>query len=298
MSSVLRELENESIYIIREAVAESQNPVLLYSIGKDSSVLLHLLMKAFSPSKPPVPLLHIDTTWKFREMITFRDRRARELGVKLLTYTNPEGKRRGITPFSTSSGHYTAIMKTEALKQALDLHGFDIIIGGARRDEERSRAKERVFSVRDAGHKWNPRFQRPEFWDMYNCRVMNGQTIRVFPLSNWTELDIWLYIREERIPIVPLYYAAERPVVTRDGMLIMVDDDRFPLRENEKAEMKQVRFRTLGCYPLTAAVESRATTISDIVEEIFNTEYSERVGRLIDHDEPGSMEQKKVRGYF
>ncbi|MCL5267440.1 MAG: sulfate adenylyltransferase subunit CysD [Bacteroidetes bacterium] len=298
MNPVLRDLENESIYIIREAIAESQNPVLLYSIGKDSSVLLHLLLKAFYPAKPPVPLLHIDTTWKFKDMIAFRDRRARELGINLLTYTNSEGLRQGINPFSTSSSHYTAIMKTEALKQALDLHGFDMIIGGARRDEEKSRAKERVFSVRDMDHRWDPRSQRPEFWDLYNCRLMKGQTIRVFPLSNWTELDVWLYIHEEQIPIVPLYLAAQRPVVLRDGMLIMVDDDRFKLAEDEKIELKQVRFRTLGCYPLTAAIESNAKTVSDIVDEIFRVDRPERAGRLIDHDEPNSMEEKKVRGYF
>lgn len=298
MDPVLRNLENESIYIIREAIAESQNPVLLYSIGKDSSVLLHLALKAFYPARLPFPLLHIDTTWKFKEMIEFRDRRARELGIDLLTYTNNEGIRQGITPFSTSSSHYTTIMKTEALKQALDLHGFGMIIGGARRDEEKSRAKERVFSVRDIDHRWDPRAQRPEFWDLYNCRLRKGQTIRVFPLSNWTELDIWLYIHEERIPIVPLYFAAERPVVKRDGMLIMVDDERFKLAAGEKVETKQVRFRTLGCYPLTAAVESDAKTVPDIVDEVYRTDHSERSGRLIDHDEPNSMEEKKVRGYF
>ena len=298
MNQVLRDLENESIYIIREAVAESQKPVLLYSIGKDSSVLLHLLMKAFYPSKPPLPLLHIDTTWKFKEMIAFRDRRARELGVNLLTYTNKDGLKQGISPFSTSSSHYTSVMKTEALKQALDLHGFDMIIGGARRDEERSRAKERIFSLRDTDHRWDPRSQRPEFWDLYNCRLMRGQTIRVFPLSNWTELDIWLYILEKEIPVVPLYFAAERPVVNRDGMLIMVDDDRFKLVTGERVERKRVRFRTLGCYPLTAAVESNATTVPEIVDEVFSVDYSERAGRLIDFDEPNSMEEKKIRGYF
>lgn len=298
MSQVLRDLEYESIYIIREAIAESQNPVLLYSIGKDSSVLLHLLMKAFYPVKPPVPLLHIDTTWKFKEMIEFRDRTARELGISLLTYTNAEGIRLGIDPFSTSSNHYTAVMKTEALKQALDKHGFDMIIGGARRDEEKSRAKERIFSVRDADHGWNPRSQRPEFWNLYNCRLMKGQTIRVFPLSNWTELDVWLYIYEEDIPVVPLYFAAERPVVKRDGMLIMVDDNRFKLGLNEKTEMKHIRFRTLGCYPLTAAIESGARTVPEIIEEVFSADHSERSGRLIDYDEQNSMEEKKVRGYF
>lgn len=298
MNPVLRNLEDESIYIIREAVAESQNPVLLYSIGKDSSVLLHLAMKAFYPAKPPLPLLHIDTTWKFREMIAFRDRRSKELGVNLLTYTNVEGVRQGINPFSTSSSLYTAVMKTEALKQALDLHGFDIIIGGARRDEEKSRSKERVFSLRDAEHRWNPKAQRQEFWNLYNCRLLKGQTIRVFPLSNWTELDIWLYIREEGIPIVPLYFAERRPVVKREGVLIMVDDDRFRLAEHEKIEFREVRFRTLGCYPLTAAIESGAKTVSDIISEVLRSDRSERSGRLIDHDEPNSMEEKKVRGYF
>ena len=298
MNPVLRNLEDESIYIIREAVAESQNPVLLYSIGKDSSVLLHLAMKAFYPARPPFPLLHIDTTWKFREMTAFRDRRAKELGVNLLTYTNVEGIRRGINPFSTSSSLYTAVMKTEALKQAFDLHGFDIIIGGARRDEEKSRAKERVFSLRDVDHRWNPKAQRPEFWNLYNCRLLKGQTIRVFPLSNWTELDIWLYIQEEQIPVVPLYFSAQRPVVERDGMLIMVDDGRFKLAEREKIQFRQVRFRTLGCYPLTAAIESDAKSVSDIITEVLRSDRSERSGRLIDLDEPNSMEEKKVRGYF
>lgn len=298
MHSVLKNLEDESIYIIREAIAESQNPVFLYSIGKDSSVLLHLAMKAFYPARIPFPLLHIDTMWKFREMIAFRDRTARELGVKLLVYTNADGLRQGIDPFSTNSNYYTSVMKTEALKQALDLYGYDFIIGGARRDEERSRAKERVFSLRQDGHRWDPRTQRPEFWDLYNSRLQKGQTMRVFPLSNWTELDIWLYIHEEHIPIVPLYFAAPRPVVNRDGMLIMVDDDRFRFAENETPEVKQVRFRTLGCYPLTAAIESNAKTIPEIIDEVFTADNSERTGRLIDHDEPNSMEEKKVRGYF
>lgn len=298
MHPVLKSLEDESIYIIREAIAESQNPVLLYSIGKDSSVLLHLAVKAFSPAGIPFPLLHIDTTWKFREMIAFRDRTAKELGIRLLTHTNPDGLRRGINPFSTSSNYYTAVMKTEALKQALDLYGFDIIIGGARRDEERSRAKERVFSLRQAGHRWDPRAQRPEFWNLYNTRLRKGQTMRVFPLSNWTELDIWLYIHEENIPIVPLYFAAPRPVVRRDGTFIVIDDDRFRFRKNESPEIRQVRFRTLGCYPLTAAVESNARTVPEIIDEVFTADNSERAGRLIDHDEPNSMEEKKVRGYF
>lgn len=298
MHPVLRNLENESIYIIREAISESQSPVLLYSIGKDSSVLLHLALKAFSPAKLPLPLLHIDTTWKFREMIGFRDRIAKEMGLNLLTYTNTEGIREGINPFSTGSVRYTTVMKTEALKQALDMHGFDIIIGGARRDEEKARAKERVFSLREAGHRWDPRAQRPEFWNLYNSRLQKGQTMRVFPLSNWTELDIWLYINAENIPVVPLYFAAPRPVVVRDGELIVIDDDRFIFRKDEKPETRLVRFRTLGCYPLTAAIESDAKTVPQIVDEVFRTEYSERAGRLIDHDEPNSMEAKKVRGYF
>ncbi len=298
MGPVLRRLEDESIYIIREAISESQNPVLLYSIGKDSSVLLHLAIKAFYPAKLPCPLLHVDTTWKFREMIEFRDRRAQELGVSLLTYTNGEGLKNGIDPFSAGSAKYTSVMKTEALKQALDLHKFDIIIGGSRRDEEKSRAKERIFSLRENGHKWDPRSQRPEFWHLHNTRLLAGQTMRVFPLSNWTELDIWLYIDEENIPIVPLYFAAERPVVERDGQLIMIDDNRFMFHKDEKPQIRKVRFRTLGCYPLTAAIESQAETVPQIIDELFITADSERSGRLIDHDEPNSMEEKKVMGYF
>ncbi len=298
MGPVLRRLEDESIYIIREAIAESQSPVLLYSIGKDSSVLLHLAIKAFYPAKLPCPLLHIDTTWKFREMIEFRDRRARELGVSLLTYTNADGLEKGINPFSTGSAHYTSVMKTEALKQALDVHKFDMIIGGSRRDEEKSRAKERIFSLRESGHRWDPRSQRPEFWNLHNSRLNPGQTMRVFPLSNWTELDIWLYIHKENVPVVPLYFAAERPVVVRNGSLIMVDDGRFKLAEDETPQTRKVRFRTLGCYPLTAAIESDAETVPQIIDELFMTGISERSGRLIDHDEPNSMEEKKVMGYF
>jgi len=294
----LKRLEAESIHIMREVVAEFENPVMLYSIGKDSSVMLHIAMKAFYPGKPPFPLLHIDTTWKFKEMIEFRDRRAKELGIELIVYTNEEGIKNNINPFTHGSKKYTDIMKTEALKQALNKYKFDAIFGGARRDEERSRAKERVFSFRDKNHRWDPKNQRPELWNIYNTRINKGESIRVFPLSNWTELDVWLYIYLEKIPIVPLYYAKKRPVVERDGQLIMVDDDRMPLLPGEKPKMKMVRFRTLGCYPLTAATPSNATTLPEIIREMFLTRTSERQGRLIDFDVTGSMEQKKKEGYF
>ncbi|MEC9265177.1 sulfate adenylyltransferase subunit CysD [Pacificispira sp.] len=294
----LRRLEAESIHIFREVAASFENPVMMYSIGKDSSVMLHLAMKAFYPSKPPFPLLHVDTTWKFREMIEFRDRRAAELGVNLLVHTNPDGLRDGVGPFSHGSSLHTDIMKTQALKQALDAHKFDCAIGGARRDEEKSRAKERVMSFRSKGHVWDPKNQRPELWNLYNTRIGKGESVRAFPLSNWTELDIWQYILAEDIPIVPLYFAKPRPVVERDGQLIMVDDDRMPLNEGETPEMKTVRFRTLGCYPLTAAVESDATTLQEIVAETLIARTSERQGRVIDHDQSGSMEKKKREGYF
>lgn len=294
----LKRLEAESIHIMREVVAEFENPVMLYSIGKDSSVMLHIAMKAFYPGKPPFPLLHIDTTWKFKEMIEFRDRRAKELGIELIVYTNEEGIKNNINPFTHGSKKYTDIMKTEALKQALNKYKFDAIFGGARRDEERSRAKERVFSFRDKNHRWDPKNQRPELWNIYNTKINKGESIRVFPLSNWTELDVWLYIYLEKIPIVPLYYAKKRPVVERDGQLIMVDDDRMPLLPGEKPKMKMVRFRTLGCYPLTAATPSNATTLPEIIREMFLTRTSERQGRLIDFDVTGSMEQKKKEGYF
>ena len=296
--SHLKRLEDESIHIIREVAAEFRNPVMLYSIGKDSSVMLHLAMKAFYPSKPPFPLLHVDTTWKFREMIRFRDDTAKRLGLQLLTHSNQDGLRQNINPFDHGSSYYTHVMKTEALKQALTSYGFDAAFGGARRDEEKSRAKERVFSFRTAAHGWDPKNQRPELWHLYNGRIAKGESIRVFPLSNWTELDIWQYILAEDIPIVPLYYAAMRPVVERDGMLIMVDDDRIPMREGETPVEKMVRFRTLGCYPLTAAIESPATTLPEIVREMLIARTSERSGRLIDHDESGSMEKKKREGYF
>jgi sulfate adenylyltransferase subunit 2 len=296
--SHLDQLEAESIHIFREAVAESDAPVLLYSIGKDSSVLLHLALKAFYPGKPPFPLLHIDTTWKFREMIAFRDARARDLGLKLIAHTNREGLARGINPIDSGSQLHTDVMKTQALRQALDLHGFDLALGGARRDEEKSRAKERVFSFRNAHHVWDPKRQRPEPWRIYNGRKRSRESFRVFPLSNWTELDVWLYIQRERIPVVPLYFAAPRPVVVRDGTLIMVDDDRLPLKPGERPEIRTVRFRTLGCYPLTGAVESEAKTVATVVEETLATRYSERLGRVIDHDGAASMEQKKQEGYF
>jgi sulfate adenylyltransferase subunit 2 len=291
-------LESESIEIIREACAGAARPVLLYSIGKDSSVLWHLARKAFFPARPPFPLLHVDTTWKFREMYLHRDRIASEPGVTLLVHRNEAGLRDGITPFTHGSSYYTDVMKTEGLKQALDQHGFDVIFGGARRDEEKSRAKERICSFRGPGHVWDPRSQRPELWSLYNTRVRPGETMRVFPLSNWTEVDIWQYIESERIPIVPLYFAAPRPVVRRGGTLLLVDDDRLPLEPGEQPEMRTVRFRTLGCYPLSGAVESTATTVAEIIAETAAASVSERQGRLIDSDQPGSMEKKKREGYF
>ena len=294
----LQRLEAESIHIMREVVAECDKPVMLYSIGKDSSVMLHLAMKAFYPAKPPFPLLHVDTTWKFREMIKFRDETAKRLGLDLLVYTNPEGLEQGIGPFSHGSQVHTDVMKTQALKQALDKYKFDAAFGGARRDEEKSRAKERVFSIRSAQHRWDPKKQRPELWQLYNTRHSKGESIRVFPLSNWTELDVWQYIFLEDIPIVPLYFAAKRPVVERDGALIMVDDDRMPLGPGETPEEKMVRFRTLGCYPLTGAIESSADTLPAIIEEMLLTKTSERQGRVIDHDATASMEKKKQEGYF
>ncbi|MDE1460604.1 sulfate adenylyltransferase subunit CysD [Spartinivicinus poritis] len=294
----LSQLEAESIHIIREVAAEFDNPVMLYSIGKDSAVMLHLAMKAFYPGKLPFPLLHVDTTWKFKEMIQFRDQRVKELGLELLVHTNHEGIAQNINPFVHGSAKHTDIMKTQALKQALDKYGFDAAFGGARRDEEKSRAKERVYSFRDQNHRWDPKNQRPELWSIYNGKINKGESIRVFPLSNWTELDIWQYIHLEKIPIVPLYFAKPRPVVNRDGVDIMVDDDRMPLAEGEKPEMKNVRFRTLGCYPLTGAVESTATTLPDIIQEMLLTKSSERQGRVIDHDSAGSMEKKKQEGYF
>jgi sulfate adenylyltransferase subunit 2 len=294
----LRQLEAESIHILREVVAETQNPVMLYSIGKDSAVMLHLALKAFYPSKPPFPLLHVDTTWKFKEMIAFRDRRARELGLELIVHVNEDGLNRGIGPFSHGSELHTDIMKTEGLKQALNKYGFDAAFGGARRDEEKSRAKERVLSIRSAAHRWDPKNQRPELWRLYNCRLNNGDSMRVFPLSNWTERDVWQYIAAENIPVVPLYFAARRHTVERDGLLIMVDDDRMPLEPGEQPVMRRVRFRTLGCYPLTGAVESSATTVPEIIEELLAARASERQGRAIDHDGAGSMERKKQEGYF
>ena len=294
----LQRLEAESIDIMREAVAESERPVMLYSIGKDSSVMLHLALKAFYPSKPPFPLLHVDTTWKFREMIEFRDATARERGLELLVHINPEALAQDINPFTHGSAVHTDVWKTQGLKQALDKYGFDLAFGGARRDEEKSRAKERIFSFRTAQHRWDPKMQRPELWRLYNARKNKGESIRVFPLSNWTELDIWLYIRQEAIPIVPLYFAKKRPVVQRDGALILVDDDRLPLSPGEKPVMKNVRFRTLGCYPLTGAIESAADTLTAIVEEMLLARTSERQGRVIDFDSSGSMEKKKQEGYF
>ena len=296
--SNLKRLEAESIHIIREVAAEFSNPVMLYSIGKDSGVMLHLAMKAFYPSKPPFPLLHVDTTWKFRDMITFRDNIAKEMGLDLLVYTNPEGVAQNVNPFDNGSSVHTRIMKTEALKQALDKYKFDAAFGGARRDEEKSRAKERVFSFRNAQHGWDPKNQRPELWNLYNARVNPAESIRAFPLSNWTELDVWQYILTENIPMVPLYLAAVRPVVERDGMLIMVDDERMQLRPGEVVEEKMVRFRTLGCYPLTGAIESDAETLPAIVREMLIARTSERQGRLIDKDESASMEKKKREGYF
>jgi len=294
----LQRLEAESIQIFREAVSESEKPVMLYSVGKDSSVMLHLATKAFYPSKPPFPLLHVDTTWKFQAMYEFRDEMVADLGLDLLVYQNPECVRLGINPFDHGSAMHTDMWKTEGLKQALDLHGFDLAFGGARRDEEKSRAKERVFSIRSAQHRWDPKQQRPELWRLYNARTSPGESVRVFPLSNWTELDVWQYIHLEQIPIVPLYFAAPRPVVERDGTLIMVDDDRMPLLPGEVPDKRSVRFRTLGCYPLTGAIESEASTLTEIIQEMLLTTSSERQGRVIDHDSSGSMEKKKQEGYF
>ncbi|SFX66013.1 sulfate adenylyltransferase subunit CysD [Marinospirillum alkaliphilum] len=294
----LKQLEAESIHIIREVAASFANPVMLYSIGKDSSVMLHLARKAFYPGTPPFPLLHVDTTWKFREMIEFRDRMAKEAGMELLVHINQDGVDMNINPMVHGSAKHTDIMKTQSLKQALNKHGFDAAFGGARRDEEKSRAKERIFSFRDKNHRWDPKNQRPELWNLYNTEVEKGESIRVFPLSNWTELDIWQYIWLEQIPIVPLYFAAERPVVERDGTWIMVDDERLPLEPGEVPQHKQVRFRTLGCYPLTGAIESTAATLTDIIQEMLLTTTSERQGRMIDKDARGSMEQKKMEGYF
>ncbi|OEU75115.1 MAG: sulfate adenylyltransferase small subunit [Desulfuromonadales bacterium C00003107] len=294
----LRQLEAESIHIIREVAAEFENPVMLYSIGKDSAVMLHLARKAFYPAKPPFPLMHVDTTWKFREMIEFRARMAREYGFDLLIYTNQDGVKRGISPFTHGSALYTDVMKTDALKQALDKYRFDAAFGGARRDEEKSRAKERIFSFRTDQHRWDPKNQRPELWNLYNAKVRQGESIRAFPISNWTELDVWQYIYLENIPIVPLYFAKKRPVVERDGMLILADDERLTLRPGEQIEERMVRFRTLGCYPLTAAVESSAATLPEIIQEMLLTRTSERQGRLIDFDQAGSMEKKKQEGYF
>ena len=294
----LRRLEGESIHIMREVVAEMRNPVMLYSIGKDSSVMLHVALKAFHPAKPPFPLLHVDTTWKFREMIAFRDETARRLGLKLIVHINHDGVKRGVSPIASGSQVHTQVMKTEALRQALDIGGYDAAFGGARRDEEKSRAKERIFSHRSAAHAWDPRNQRPELWRLFNTRIREGESMRVFPLSNWTELDVWEYVRAERIPVVPLYFSKARPVVERSGALIMVDDDRLPLNPGETPRMMRVRFRTLGCYPLSGAVESDAETLDDIIAEMRAATTSERQGRLIDTDEAGSMEKKKREGYF
>ena len=294
----LERLEAESLHILREVAAETERPVMLYSVGKDSAVMLHLAMKAFYPSKPPFPLLHVDTTWKFQEMIRFRDATAARLGLELLVHINQDGVAQGIGPFSHGAALHTQIMKTEALKQALDQYGFDAAFGGARRDEEKSRAKERIFSFRSAQHRWDPKKQRPELWQLYNARKNKGESLRVFPLSNWTELDIWQYIYREQIPIVPLYFAKERPVVRRDGALIMVDDDRLPLAPGEVPELRRVRFRTLGCYPLTGAIDSEADTLPAIIREMLLTTTSERQGRVIDQDAAASMEQKKQEGYF
>ena len=295
--SHLDELEAEAIYIIREVAAECEKPVMLYSIGKDSSVMLHLAMKAFYPEKPPFPFLHVNTTWKFREMIEFRDRTAQKLGIEMLEYINQDGVKQGINPFDHGSA-YTDIMKTQALKQALNKYGFTAAFGGGRRDEEKSRAKERIFSFRNSAHAWDPKNQRPEMWKLYNTKINKGESIRVFPISNWTEKDIWQYIKREKIDIVPLYFAAPRPVVVRDGNIIMVDDERFPLREGEKPEIKSVRFRTLGCYPLTGGVESTATTLGEIIDETLSAVSSERTSRVIDNEAAGSMERRKREGYF
>src|SRR5580693_3567410 len=294
----LKRLEAESIHVMREVVAEMRNPVMLYSIGKDSSVMLHVAMKAFYPAKPPFPLLHVDTTWKFREMIAFRDETARRLGLDLIVHINQDGVKRGISPVASGSQLHTQVMKTESLRQALDSGRFDAAFGGARRDEEKSRAKERIFSHRSAAHAWDPRNQRPELWQLFNTRIIPGESMRVFPLSNWTELDVWDYILAEDIPVVPLYLAKERPVVERDGALIMVDDERLPLRPGEVPRMEHIRFRTLGCYPLTGAIHSRAATLPEVIAEMRASTMSERAGRLIDHDESGSMEKKKREGYF
>ena len=294
----LKKLEAESIHIFREVAAEFDNPVMLYSVGKDSAVLLHLARKAFAPGKIPFPLLHVDTDWKFKEMIAFRDQMAKDYDFELLVHKNPEGIKMGMGPFTHGSAAHTDVMKTQGLKQALNKYGFDAAFGGARRDEEKSRAKERVYSFRDENHRWDPKNQRPELWNIYNGKVNKGESIRVFPLSNWTELDIWQYIYLESIPIVPLYLAEKRPVVERDGTLIMVDDDRMPIGEDEEVQMKSVRFRTLGCYPLTGAVESTADTLPEIIQEMLLTKTSERQGRVIDHDSAGSMEKKKMEGYF
>jgi sulfate adenylyltransferase subunit 2 len=293
----LERLEAESIHIMREVASEAERPVMLYSVGKDSAVMLHLARKAFFPSPPPFPLLHVDTTWKFQDMYALRDRMAAESGMELLVYKNPEAMERNINPFD-HGGLHTDMWKTEGLKQALDLHGFDVAFGGARRDEEKSRAKERVFSFRSANHRWDPKNQRPELWNLYNARKSKGESIRVFPISNWTELDIWQYIQLNDIPIVPLYFAAKRPTVKRDGMLLMVDDDRFPLQDGEVPVDRSIRFRTLGCYPLTGAVESEAATLSEVIQEMLLTTTSERQGRAIDHDQSASMEKKKQEGYF
>ena len=293
----LQRLEAESIHILREAVSEAERPVMLYSVGKDSSVMLHLAAKAFHPSVPPFPLLHVDTTWKFQAMYEFRDRKAAELGMDLLVHQNPEALARGINPFDHGSAMHTDVWKTEGLKQAIDKYGFDLAFGGARRDEEKSRAKERVFSIRSAQHRWDPKAQRPELWRLYNARTQPGESVRVFPLSNWTELDIWQYIHLEQIEIVPLYFSAPRPTVERDGTLIMVDDDRMPVQPDE-VEHRSVRFRTLGCYPLTGAIESEASTLTEIIQEMLLTTSSERQGRVIDHDSSASMEKKKQEGYF
>ena len=296
--SHLDRLEAEAIHVLREVAASFRNPVMLYSVGKDSSVLLHLLVKAFHPAKPPIPLMHIDTGWKFREMIEFRDRRAAETGVELRTHTNPEGRAQGVNPITHGATVHTDVMKTQALKQALDLHQFDAAIGGARRDEEKSRAKERIFSFRTAQHRWDPKNQRPELWDLYNTRIGKGESVRAFPISNWTELDVWLYIFREKIPVPSLYFAAERPVVERDGALIMVDDDRLPLQPGEVPVMRKVRFRTLGCYPLTGAIASEADTLEKVIAEMLVATTSERQGRVIDQDPSASMEKKKQEGYF
>lgn len=298
LSPKLRRLEAESIGIMRETAAEFRKPVMLYSIGKDSSVMLHLALKAFFPGSLPFPLLHVDTTWKFKEMIEFRDRRVKELNVDLITHINEDGLARGINPVSSGSSLHTEVMKTEGLKQALNKHGFDAALGGARRDEEKSRAKERIFSFRNASHGWDPRGQRPELWKLFNTKLRHGDSMRVFPLSNWTEMDVWQYVEAEDIPVVPLYFAADRPVVRRSGTWIMVDDERFPLQDGEKAEMRRVRFRTLGCYPLTGAIESSATSVADVLQEMSSARNSERQGRLIDSDDAASMERKKREGYF